>query len=231
MAKKAKPQVKSKKDYLRLPFEVYYSGPISYASLELTADDFRPKKPKDIKGVHVEEGNAYGLSFYCANNAGGELLCCLTAGHEGTVPNWLKFMDLENVNMNHGYDTGVELTGNELSLNAPETDDADCLENTGIEKGIYRLTDEDADYIILDADGDRIKIDIYGCLMDDDRDDENDDSSESSQIIDVDSLAEMQDLSEYTTKSYEEAQDEWISEVWTEYFPKLPKVKISEYAY
>ena len=102
---------------------------------------------------------------------------------------------------------------------------------TGIEKGIYRLTSEDADYIILDADGDRIQIDIYGCLIDDDGESEDEDSTESSQMIDVDSLAEMEDLSEYTSKSYEEAQDEWIAEVWAEYFPKLPKVKISKYAY
>ena len=102
---------------------------------------------------------------------------------------------------------------------------------TGIEKGIYRLTSEDVDYIILDAEGDRIKIDSYGCLIDDDVDDEDDDSTESSQIIDVNSLAEMEDLSEYTTKSYQEAQDEWIAEVWAKYFPKLPKVKITAYAY
>lgn len=231
MAKKSTPVAKSKKDYLRLPFEVYYSGPISYASLELTAEVDRLKKPKEIKGVHIEEGNAYGLNFYCANNGGGELLCCLTASHDGTVPSWLKFIEVEEVNMNHGYNTGVELTGVELNLNAPESDESEYLETTGVEKGIYRLTSEDVDYIILDADGDRIKIDSYGCLIDEDRDDEDDDSTESPQIIDVEKLAEMEDISEYTTKSYQEAQDEWIAEVWAKYFPKLPKVKITAYAY
>lgn len=228
MAKKAKPQVTPEKDYLRLPFEVYYSGPISYASLELTAEVFRLKKPKDIKGVHIEEGNVYGLSLYCANNGGGELLCCLTGSHDGTIPDWLALIDLEDENMNHGYDTGVELSSDELNLHAPEPEDLSDLENTGIGTGIYRLTDESADYIILDAEGDRIKIDMDGCRI---TDEEDENSTESSQIIDADSLAEMEDLSEYTTKSYQEAQDEWIAEVWAKYFPKLPKVKISKYAY
>ena len=227
MTNKKTAKTKTVKDYLRLPFEVHYHH-LSYTSLELLSEDYKITQPSDFKGIRVEQGNARGVTFYCAENTGAELMCCLTASHDETCPVWLEMIDEEDLNMNHGELLGVEIDSNSLNMNATEPEEAEYLETTGYSIGLYRLTEESIDYIILDADGDRIKIDEYGYAIE--VTEENDEDEEGELIIDVEKLSQDESLSNYSTMSDSEAQDMWIIKVWTEKFPQLPVPTISQYA-
>jgi len=79
----------SPKDYFRLPFDLYYSGPVSYTSWKLMSDEPRVSKPANIKGLRIEPGHAYGVSFNCKDNTnrGAELYYCMTGPCEGAMGN------------------------------------------------------------------------------------------------------------------------------------------------
>lgn len=212
------------KDYLRLPFEVHYHH-LSYTSLELLSDVRKIKKPSNFKGIQVEQGNARGVTFYCAINTGAELVCCLTSSHGETCPDWLSLLEEEDMNMNHGERFGIEIDGNCLNLQAESSDDLEDLVESGYSTGLYRLEEESIDYIILDADGDRIKIDESGYAIE-----INETDDEGQLVIDIESLSEDESLSDYSSLSNSEAQDMWIKEVWGKAFPTLPALTISKYA-
>jgi hypothetical protein len=224
MTNKKIAKTKTVKDYLRLPFEVHYHY-LSYTSLELLSEEYKITQPSDFKGIRVEQGNARGVTFYCAENTGAELMCCLTASHDETCPVWLSMIDEEDLNINHGQLLGVEIDGHSLNLNAAEPEEAEYLESSGYRTEFYRLTEESIDYIILDADGDRIKIGESGYAVEFDEDDD-----EGELIIDVENLSQDESLSNYSTMTYSEVQDMWIINLWVEKFPTLPVSTISEYA-
>jgi hypothetical protein len=224
MTNKKTAKTKTVKDYLRLPFEVHYNY-LSYTSLELLSEDYKITQPSDFKGIRVEQGNARGVTFYCAENTGAELMCCLTDSHDQTVPVWLSMIDEEDLNINHGQILGVEIDSNGLNLNAAKPDDLEDFVESGYCTGLYRLAEESIDYIILDADGDRIKIDESGYAVEFDEDDD-----EGELIIDVEKLRQDESLSNYSTMTYSEEQDMWIINLWVEKFPTLPVPTISKYA-
>ena len=227
MTNKKTAKTKTVKDYLRLPFEVHYHY-LSYTGLELLSEDYKIEKPSDFKGIRVEEGNATGVTFYCAENTGSELMCCLTASHDQTQPVWLSMIDEEYLNINHGQILGVVIDSNGLNLNAAEPEE-EYLES-GYCTGFYRLAEESIDYIILDADGDRIKIDESGYAIEFIEENDDEGEGEGKLIIDVEKLSQDESLSNYSTMSYSEKQDMWIINLWVEKFPTLPVPTISEYA-
>ena len=228
MTSKKTAKTKTVKDYLRLPFEVHY-GHLSYTSLELLSEEYKIEKPIDFKGILIEQGNAKGITFYCAENTGSELMCCLTASHDETCPVWLKMIDENDLNMNHGEILGVEIDDDGLNLLATEPEEAEFLEPTGYSTGLYRLHGESIDYIIVDAEGDRIKIDEDGYAIQFNKKEEKEEE-EGELIIDVENLSQDESLSNYSTMSNSEAQDMWIIKFWVEKFANLPVPTISKYA-
>jgi len=212
----------SPKDYLRLPFEIYYSGPLSYTSWELMSEEPRVSKPADIKGLRIEQGRAYGVSFYCKDNTGAELYCLMTGACEGATPNWLVMGDMDDLNINHAEQHGLAVSSTQLTLCHPDDLDFDYLEPIGLVLDDYRLEDESPDYIILDADGERIKVNCEGYLID-----EDDEVDDSNCIVDLDLLAEDESLAELVTLSDREAQNEWIKMVWIKLFPGQEPVTFS----
>jgi hypothetical protein len=224
MTKKKTAKTKTVKDYLRLPFEVHYHR-LSYTSLELLSEDYKITQPSDFKGIRVEQGNARGVTFYCAENTGAELMCCLTDSHEQTVPVWLSMIDEEDLNINYGQKIGLEIDGNSLNKIEADPDDLEDFVDSGYCTEFYSLEEESIDYIILDADGDRIKIDEYGRASE-----MSEDEDEGELIIDVENLSQDESLSNYSTMSNSEAQDMWIINLWVEKFPTLPVPTICKYA-
>jgi hypothetical protein len=210
------------KDYLRLPFELYYSGPLSYTRWELMSDKDKVSKPADIKGLRVEQGSAYGVSFDCEVNTGAELYCCMTGGLEGAVPNWLKPSNLEDLNINHAERHGIRVSSTQLTFCEADDEDFEYLESIGLDLDDYRLEEESPDYIILDANGERIKVDSEGYFIDEDGE-----VDESRRLIDLDLLAEDESLAEVVTLSDCEAQNAWIKEVWIKLFPRRIPVTIT----
>lgn len=210
------------KDYSRLPFELYYSGPLSYTSWELMSDKDKVSEPADIKGLRIEEGRAYGVSFDCEVNTGAELYCCMSGRLEGAVPNWLVPSNLEDLNINHGLQRGVKVSSTQLTFCDPDDEDFDYLETIGLVLDDYRLEEESPDYIILDANGERIKVNSEGYFIDEDGE-----VDESRLVIDLDLLAEDASLAAVVTLSEYEAQNTWIKEVWNKLFPGYEPVTIS----
>jgi len=217
--------LKKTKDYLRLPFEVYYSGPLHYINIELMTSEHKLTAPELIRGVHIEEGRSYGAIFYCANNSGAELNCCASGLHGELRPKWLRLVSEDDLNINQGDDYGVTVESNCIDLQAEQDEEADYLEPYGGSLDMYVLEDETPDHLILDADGDRITVNSDGYLID-----ENGDADEQNLFVDFGSLADDEAMQEFGTLSREEAQDQWIAELWLKNFPKLPVVKITKYA-
>jgi len=223
MTNKKTTKTKTVKDYLRLPFEVHYAD-LSITTLELFSDVLKVKHPEQFKCIHLEQGTAYGVTFFCKQNTGKELICCLTEEHDDTCPDWLSMLEEDEINMNHGEDFGVEIDDSGLNLKATVPDDFEDLEPTGYAIDLYGFFYAKVEYIILDAEGDRIKIDAFGYGFD-----ENDEPDENLLLIDIDELSQDESLNGWTTLSYAKAQNDWINSVWKKSFPKLPPPTISNY--
>ena len=109
-----------------------------------------------------------------------------------------------------------------MTLCRPHDLDFDCLESIDHYLSDYRLEDESPDYIVLDADGERIKVNCEGYLIN-----EDDEVDESNRIVDLDLLAQDESLAELVTLSDREAQNEWIKMVWIKLFPGQEPVTFS----
>ena len=156
------------KDYFKLPFEVFYSGPLSITSYEFKSN-IKVKRFKDVKVVHMEQGRAYGVLFSCSNNKGPELYCCLQDRHDEVAPEWLSFESEEDIRMNYGCDYAVEVDGELIRFieEEDEIEDADAMDHCCVYGFLeYELDGESPDYIVLDADDSRIKIDTEGYVLD-----------------------------------------------------------------
>ena len=46
-------------DYFKLPFEVFYSGPVDAIYLDFKSN-VKVKRFKDVKAVHMEQGQSWG---------------------------------------------------------------------------------------------------------------------------------------------------------------------------
>ena len=89
------------KNYFQLPFEAYYSEHLAVTILDFQSD-IDIKKFEDIKVVHREQGGAWGVTFRCSSNTGPELYCCIKNLHDEVAPEWLEFLDEENIEFNSG---------------------------------------------------------------------------------------------------------------------------------
>ncbi len=225
MPKKKSPSIK---DYSRLPFEVHYAGSLGYTKIEMLSETGNIKNPNDIKGLHIQEGYAYDVTFLCDQNSGSELECCLNGGHDDTQPNWLKIIEESDVDFNHGTKNAVSLDkkGLNLSADCEDEDSLDALEYTGETLDLYHLFNVEADYIILDAFGDRIQVNCEGFRIL-----ENGEVDESMELVSPDELREDESLSGSAYAFFDTAQDEWIKSVWKNNFQKDKAPKILKYAF
>ena len=105
--KKVQAKKATKPNYLKLPFEVFYER-LGIKIYELVSD-VKPTKFSDIKATKMSMGNAFGLSFLCDTNNGGELCCAMENDHGYAVPNWLSLLNEENADFNWGETYKVEI--------------------------------------------------------------------------------------------------------------------------
>jgi hypothetical protein len=218
-------------DYFKLPFEVYYSERITVTQYEFKSD-IKPKTFKDVKVVHMEQGRSWGTSFSCDKNNGPELYCCLMNNHDEVEPSWLSFMDEDDIDFNYGGDFAVQINGNEVKFVSlsDEQQDEDSEEYLDLDSmdyccsyafGAYEIGEADPDYIILDADNSRIKIDLEGYELDEDGN-----RIESSRIINTDDLDDEK-YEDYETLELYDAKNDWIKLILEKDFPKDKKLTLS----
>jgi len=138
------------KDYFKLPFEVFYSGPLSVTSYEFKSD-IPVKRFKDVKVAHMEQGRSWGVLFSCSKNKGPELFCCLKDLHDEVAPEWLAFESEDDIRMNYGCDYVVKVEGELIRfVEEEEINNADemehCCANSFFE---YELDSASPDYIVV----------------------------------------------------------------------------------
>ena len=210
-------------DYLRLPFEVYYSEHIAVTMMELKSD-IKVKKFEDIKTVHKEQGGSWGTSFSCADNKGPELYCCINNLHDEVAPDWLQFLEEDNMDMNYGCDYAVVIEGKEIKFvgltdEQQDEDSDEFLDVDNMEQCcswtffVYELGDSTPDYLILDAEDSRLKVSLDGFVLDDEGNQTDD------RIFDPDELNE-DEFEDYSSKEMWEAKSDWVHSVINADFPK-----------
>lgn len=221
----SKPHKKSKtnihKDYFKLPFEVYFSGPLSVTLYEFKSD-IAVKRFKDIKAVHMEQGRAWGVLFSCDVNTGPELFCCIRGGFDDATPEWLGFESESDMNFNYGCDYAVKVENGVIRFVDEEVDDVDDMDHCCAYSFLdYDLDSICPDYIIIDSDDTRLKIDTDGYLLNEDGKRVN-----NERIINTDELDE-EALSEYTTRDMWEVKAAWVQSVLDKQFPREKKLRLA----
>lgn len=220
---KKKAVKQSAPDYLRLPFEVYYSEHIAVTMMELKSD-IKVKKFEDIKTVHKEQGGSWGTSFSCADNKGPELYCCINNLHDEVAPDWLQFLEEDNMDMNYGCDYAVVIEGREIKFveltdEQQDEDSDEFLDVDNMEQCcswtffVYELGDSTPDYLILDAEDSRLKVSLDGFVLDDEGNQTDD------RIFDPDELNE-DEFEDYSSKEMWEAKSDWVHSIINTDFPK-----------
>ena len=225
----AKAQVKktavqpSTPDYFKLPFEVYYSEHIAVTMMDFKSD-LKVKNFEDIKTVHKEQGGSWGTSFSCSQNKGPELYCCIANIHDEVAPTWLSFLDEDNVDMNYGCDYVVVIEDGEIKFAelTDEQKDEESDEFLDLEKMdhccswaffVYELGESCPDYLILDAEDSRVKVNLDGFVLDDD------DNPTDKRIFDPDEL-DSDKYDDYTRQDMWEAKFDWVESTIKKDFPK-----------
>jgi phenylpropionate dioxygenase-like ring-hydroxylating dioxygenase large terminal subunit len=211
------------KDYFKLPFEVFYSGPVGVISYEFKSD-IPVKRFKDVKVVHMEQGRAYGVIFSCSNNNGPELFCCLQGLHDEVAPEWLAFESEEDIRINYGCYYAVEVIDEMIRFveQQDEIEGSDELEHCCVSSFLeYELDSTSPDYIVLDADDSRIKIDTEGYVLNEDGN-----RIDSKKLFEPDEIDEDK-FEDFTTRELWEAKAEWVKHILEKQFPRDKKLRLA----
>ena len=216
-------------DFFNLPFDVYYSDEIPVTSYQFMSD-VNPKKFSDIRAVHYEQGYASGVTFRCEKNNGPELYCCIINSHDEVNPSWLMLEQEDEVNFNFGSNLLVNIEGKEIKFSEPsdEHEDEDSEDYVDFESMdycldsmmAYHLEDVSPDYLILDPDGERIKVNLEGFVLND-----NDDPTDE-RIFNPEELDEEK-YSEYDQQELWGAKWDWVNGVLTKNFIEDKHLKLS----
>jgi hypothetical protein len=209
VVKKVQAKKATKPNYLKLPFEVYYER-LGIKIYELLSD-VKPIKFSDIKATKMSMGDAFGLSFLCDTNNGGELCCAMENDHGYAVPNWLSLLNEENADFNWGETYKVEIRNKKIIFTEPPEEESDewleeaeSYDYIGEALGAYLFDDnQEPDYLILDASGSRIKINVDGYQID-----EQGNQIGSKKLLDLEKIAERGD---YETTDLDALKAEWIA--------------------
>ena len=207
---------KSRKvDFFKLPFEVFYSGPIDVYLYEFKSN-VKVKRFKDVKVVTQDVGQSWGLNFVCSNNKGPELYCCLVEGHSEVDPDWLNFEYEENIEFNSSTNYRVKVNGGKISFikddEFEEIEDLYVCSSHSLLK--YTIEDIEPDYIILDALNSRVKVNCEGYALD-----EENNPIESQRIFNPKEL----DHEKYDTYAFCDlwiAKNAWVNQTLETDFPK-----------
>ncbi len=221
-------------DYFKLPFEVHYREAIPVTIYEFKTDVVL-KSFKDVKAVHMEQGNSWGASFFCQNNNGPELYCCLINGHGEVNPPWLQFQGEANIDFNFGCDFSVVIERNQIIFKelTEEQNDEDSEDYLNVDNMDYCCSDAfhgyvigeaTPEFIVLDSHESRLKIDLDGYELD-----EEGKRIESRRIINTEDLDDDK-YQDYETSEIYDAKFEWVKSVLSKYFKKDTKLSLSFYS-
>jgi hypothetical protein len=220
-----------KDEYFNLPFEVHYHDKVGVTSFEFMSD-IPVQKFADIKVLRKQEGRSTNPIFLCRSNSGPELFCCIINGHDQVQPEWLEMSEEDDINFNYEVDLKISVDGNSISFQEIEDEDQDpeCDVYIDFEKldycstysfYAYELEQSTPEYIILDADNSRVKVDLNGYVLD------GDGNPTAERIFDPEELYEREDLQNYSSLNMQEATENWVKLVIEESFPDEKNLDLS----
>lgn len=210
-------------NYFKLPFEVYYKEHIAVTAMEFKSD-MKVKKFEDIKIVHVEQGGAWGASFSCNKNNGPELYCCLVNLHDEVEPTWLSLIEEDNMDMNSSSNYAVVVEDGEIKFvdlkeEQEDEESEDFLNFDSMDYCcswaffVYELGESCPEYLILDAENSRVKVNLNGFILDDYG------NPTDARVFDPDEL-DSEKYENYTTREMWEAKFDWVKSIIEKDFPK-----------
>lgn len=168
---------------LTRPFEVYFD------QLGLREYQFLGSHDTldQVRAIEVKEGNAYGVTLRCDDNStGAHLLCTITNEFQGVVPDWLHWVDEDSMDIQSTRCHPVQIQDRTVSWTETDADE-DLHDSHWGNAWAQYLFDQNQDptYLILDADGARIKVSPNGCALD-----EAGEEIESEVLFDWDQISE-----------------------------------------
>lgn len=210
-------------NYFKLPFEVHYSEQIPLIMMDLKSD-ITVKKFEDVKVAHKELGASWGATFLCSQNNGPELYCCINNFHDEAAPTWLELLNEEGMEMNYGCDYAVLVEGKEIKFVelSSEQEDVESDEYLDVQSMdhccsssflVYELDRSCPDYLILDANSSRVKVNLDGYVLDDDE------MPTEDRIFNPEEL-DPDEFGDYSRQELWDAKSEWIQSILEEDFPK-----------
>lgn len=174
----------SANELLTRPFEAHYRT-LGVKMYQFMA---RPDAASidDIGTVEINMGDAQGITFRSENRNGAELLCTVWNDFQQIIPAWFEMIAENQCEINWTEKFSVLIDDENISFVYDENDRDNSEEvHMGTSFAVYLFDDDhSADYLILDADGERIKVSQNGYALN-----ENGDEIESNFIFDCDSLA------------------------------------------
>ncbi len=210
-----------KNEYFKLPFEVHYRDKVGVTSFEFMSD-IPVEKFSDIKVLRKQEGRSANPTFVCSTNSGPELYCCIINGHDQVQPEWLQISGEDDIDFNYKVDLRVSIVGNEISFQEIEDEDQDFECDVNFDEldycstygfTAYELELFTPEYIILDADNSRVKVDLNGYVLG------GDGKPTAERVFDPEELYEREDLQNYSSLDMWEATANWVKSVLNESFP------------
>lgn len=164
-------RAKKKIDYFNLPFEVTYA--------QINSIEYEPMKPNgkkisklsNYKQIAIRNNRSTNVVFSCNDPGGGALIYVLNGGLDEYIPDWLFFEEEEDryctsesrhsFTLKKGKFSVEFVLGEELD----EDMDFDYL-GEGVE--FYEADSSQPDFITLDSNGTRVRIDLDGYRIDED---------------------------------------------------------------
>lgn len=152
-----------KPDYLNLPFEVHYSR-MNTVGFELMHKPGKP--PKKIKGYKVIEassGHVYDVTFRCDDPSSGNLIYIMSGNLDELIPEWLEMIsDDDHLDIKWAHRSKFRIVDNAIELDSTDDGDYDDYDYGELSTFDYATSGVSPDYLIIDADNTRIKIDRHG---------------------------------------------------------------------
>lgn len=208
--------------YFKLPFEVHYHDSIEITSFEFMSD-INPEKFADMKIVRIQQGQSLNPSFICKNNSGPELHCCIINGHDQIQPDWLELLNEEDADFNYATNRKVSVTDNKIVFEElideerDEESDAyldvenmDYCDASGFMA--YELEVSEPEYIVLDAENSRLKVDLQGYALD------SNGKPTEERIFNPEMLSESEEFQAYSSLNMLEGTAAWVKSVLEDNF-------------
>jgi len=155
---------KKKPDYMNLPFEVHYKLLTARNYEFLHKLGVNPKLPNDYLGVVIDEARAWNITFRSENSNNGSLAFVLAGKLNGFIPDWLEYEEEELYDSKYQETREFKVVRGKIVYG--DQLDRDDLEDEGYDYGpsetFYSCAGAKPDYLILDADGSCVYVDLLG---------------------------------------------------------------------